>query len=221
MSVSTIPLPSERKAPLWTAPNVLTFFRVALVPVIVYLLTDPGRLAGFLAALLFFVACLTDYFDGYLARKHGIVTTLGKFLDPLADKLIVVSALIMLAAMPCAAQAVGVPCEPRVPAWIVVLIVARELAVTGLRGIASGEGITFGAEELGKYKMIFQMFALVGLLVHYRYLYVDFHVAGMYFLWISLLIGLWSAADYHVRVFRAIRDARQCRGAEGNVDSSS
>ena len=215
------PLPLRREALLWTAPNVLTFFRIAIVPVIVYLLSDPGPLAGFLAAALFFLACLTDYFDGYLARKRGIVTTLGKFLDPLADKLIVISALVMLAAMPCYEQAVGTLCEPRVPAWMVVLIVGRELAVTGLRGIASGEGITLGAEELGKYKMIFQMFALVGLLLHYRYFYVDFHVAGMYFLWISLLIGLWSAVDYHVRVYREVRSARRSGQMEGNVDSLS
>ena len=126
---------------------------------------------------------LSDYYDGYLARKHGIVTTLGKFLDPLADKLLVVSVLIMLVAMPCVSSG-DVPCEPRVPAWLVVLIVGRELAVTGLRSIASSEGIMLGAEELGKYKTIFQIFALTGLLLHYRYLFVDFHLGGMYFLWI-------------------------------------
>lgn len=205
--MSTSPLPLGRGALIWTAPNVLSLFRIAVVPLLVYLLTDPGRLAGLLSAVLFFLASLTDYFDGYLARKHGIVTTLGKFLDPLADKLIVVSALIMLAAMPCPEAAIT--CEPRVAAWVVVLIVGRELAVTGLRGIASGEGITLGAEELGKYKMIFQTFALVGLLLHYRYLFVDFQVAGMYFLWIALLLGLWSAADYHVRVYREVRAVRR------------
>jgi CDP-diacylglycerol--glycerol-3-phosphate 3-phosphatidyltransferase len=214
MAVDARELPIRRAALLWTVPNVLTLFRVALVPVLVCLLTDPGRLVGFLAAVLFFLASLTDYFDGYLARKYGIVTTLGKFLDPLADKLIVTSVLIMLAAMPCAANA---PCEPRVPAWIVVVIVGRELAVTGLRGIASSEGVTLSAEELGKYKMIFQMFALVGLLLHYRYVYVDFHAAGMYFLWIALVLALWSAVDYHVRVYRAVRSVR---GASA-VDSST
>lgn len=215
MALSARPLPIRPETLIWTAPNVLTLFRIAIVPVLVYLLTDPGPFAGFLAALIFFLASLTDYFDGYLARKYGIVTTLGKFLDPLADKLIVVSVLIMLAAMPCAPGAA--PCEPRVPAWIVVLIVGRELAVTGLRSIASGEGITLGAEELGKYKMIFQMFALVALLLHYPYLYVDCHAAGMYFLWIAMLLGLWSAVDYHARVYRAVRGAR---GAP-RVDSPS
>lgn len=217
VSVSARPL--RRETLIWTVPNVLTLFRIAIVPVLVYLLTDPGRLAGFLAAVLFFLASLTDYLDGYLARKHGIVTTLGKFLDPLADKLVVVSALIMLAAMPC--EPAGALCVPRVPAWVVVVIVGRELAVTGLRGIASSEGIMLGAEELGKYKMIFQMFALVGLLLHYRYLHVDFHAAGMYFLWLALALGLWSAIDYHARVYRAVRSARRAERAATDVDSPS
>ena len=201
---------------LWTAPNVLTLLRVAIVPLIVYLLTDPGRIAGLAAAVLFFCAALTDYFDGYLARKQGIVTTLGKFLDPLADKLLVVSGLIMLAAMPCEPGVATAACDPRVPAWVVVVIVGRELAVTGLRSIAASEGITLGAEELGKYKTIFQIFALIGLLIHYPYLNVDFHAGGMYFLWLSLLLGLWSAGDYHLRVYRAVRASR---ATGGQVDS--
>jgi CDP-diacylglycerol---glycerol-3-phosphate 3-phosphatidyltransferase len=196
-----------REALLWTLPNVLTLIRIAIVPALVWLLHDPGPAAGAAAAALFFVASLTDYFDGYLARKRGIVTTFGKLLDPLADKLIVVSALIMLAAMPCEP---GVTvCDPRVPAWLVVLVVGRELAVTALRSIAAGEGITLGADELGKYKTIFQMFALTALLLHYRYLYVDFHTGGLYFLWISLALSLWSAGEYHVRVFREIRSTRR------------
>lgn len=204
---------------LWTTPNLLSLFRIALVPVLVYLLRGPGALAGAAAAMLFVLGSLSDYYDGYLARKHGSVTTLGKFLDPLADKLLVVSVLIMLVAIPCAPET-GAICEPRVPAWLVVVIVGRELAVTGLRSIAASEGITLGAEELGKYKTIFQIFALTGLLIHSRYLFVDFHLAGVYFLWIALVMGLWSAVDYHLRVYREVR-ARRLRGAAGNVDRSS
>src|SRR5213076_2388896 len=113
-------------------------------------------------------------------------TTLGKFLDPLADKLIVAAALIMLAA---------ITRFPRVPAWMVVVIIGRELAVTGLRGIASSEGVILPAEELGKYKTIFQMLAVEALLLHYRYpipatqLAVDFHAGGMLFLWVALVRG--------------------------------
>jgi CDP-diacylglycerol--glycerol-3-phosphate 3-phosphatidyltransferase len=203
---------------LWTTPTLLTAFRIALVPVLVVLLRDSGPVAGAAAAVLFVLGSLSDYYDGYLARKHGIVTTLGKFLDPLADKLLVVSVLIMLATMPCAPDGAGV-CVPRVPSWLVVLIVGRELAVTGLRSIASSEGITLGAEELGKYKTIFQIFALTGLLLHERYVFVDFHLGGIYFLWIAVVMGLWSAVDYHVRVYRAVR-ARHAGARGTNVDRS-
>ena len=175
-------------------PNLLTFLRILLIPVLVVLLRDPGPMASLLAALTFFLACWSDFLDGYLARRYSISTPLGKLLDPLADKLIVMAALVMLAA---ALR------EPRVPAWMVVLILGRELAVTGLRGIAVSQGIVLGAEELGKYKTIFQMFALHGLLLHYRFLGIDCHVVGMYFLWLSLVVSLWSGIEYHVWVIRA------------------
>lgn len=176
-----------------TLPNLLTFFRILVIPLLVVLLRHPGRGESILAAVMFFLACWSDFLDGYLARRRGIITPLGKLLDPLADKLIVMAALVMLAATLR---------EPRVPAWMVVLIVGRELAVTGLRAIAVSEGIVLAADELGKYKMIFQMFALHGLLLHYDFFGIDFHVAGMYFLWIALAVGLWSAVDYHVQVIR-------------------
>jgi CDP-diacylglycerol--glycerol-3-phosphate 3-phosphatidyltransferase len=171
------------------------------VPIVVVVLMWPGPGARWLAAMLFLAACITDFFDGWIARRHGITTTLGQFLDPLADKLIVVAVLIMLAAMPP---------EPRVPAWMAVVVALRELAVTGLRSIASSRGIVVAAEELGKYKMIFQMFALESLLVHYTYevpftgLAIDFHAAGMRFLWVALALAVWSAIDYYVRVLRQI-----------------
>ena len=174
-------------------PNLITAFRILLVPVLVAVLQHPGRGASVLAAFTFHLACWSDFFDGYLARRHGITTTLGKLLDPLADKLIVMAALVMLAAMSR---------EPRVPGWIVVLIVGRELAVTGLRAVALSEGIVLAAEELGKYKTILQMLALHGLLLHYPFFGVDFFSGGMYFLWPSLVLSLWSGVDYHVRVIR-------------------
>jgi len=174
-------------------PNLLTAFRIVLIPVLVVVLLNSGREAAIIVTLLFFLACWSDFLDGYLARSYGITTPFGKLLDPLADKLIVMAALVMLAAMTR---------EPRVPAWMVVTIVGRELAVTGLRAIAVGEGILLGAEELGKYKMIFQMFALHGLLLHYQFFGIDFHTGGMYLLWIALVLGLWSGADYHIRVIR-------------------
>ena len=191
-----------RRGAVVALPNVLTLLRIGLVPVLVValMLATPGARA--FAAGCFFLACVTDFFDGWLARRHGITTALGQMLDPLADKLIVTAALIMLAA---------VPPDPRVPVWMVVVIVCRELAVTGLRGIASSSGVVVPAQELGKYKMIAQMFALEALLLHYRYpipgtsLAIDFHAGGMVLLWAALVLAVWSAVDYHVRVLRMIR----------------
>jgi CDP-diacylglycerol--glycerol-3-phosphate 3-phosphatidyltransferase len=184
---------------MWTLPNILSLVRIVLIPVLVYFLTDGGPFFSWLAAGTLFVAGLTDFFDGYLARRHAATTTLGKFLDPLADKLIVAAALIMLVAMDR---------SPRVPAWMVVVIVAREMAITGLRGIALSEGVVLQAEELGKYKMIFQMFALHGLLIHYSYLSIDFHLLGMYFLWISMIVGVWSGVAYCLKVVRQVTHRR-------------
>ncbi len=176
-------------------PNLLTLFRIALIPVLVVLLQVPSPERALAATAAFFLACWSDFFDGYLARRHNISTKLGKLLDPLADKLMVMAALTMLAAMDW---------TPRTPAWMVVVLVGREIAVTGLRAIASGEGLVLAADELGKYKMIFQMFALNGLLMHYHWLGIDWHAAGMYFLWISLVLSVWSGIEYHVKVFRAV-----------------
>ncbi len=177
-------------------PNILTIFRIVLIPVLVVILTDPDPMASVLATVTFFLACLSDFFDGYLARRWGISTTLGKLLDPLADKLIVAAALIMLS---------GMDRDPTVPAWMTAVIIGREIAVTGLRAVALGQGVVVAAEELGKYKMIFQMFALHGLLLHYSYAIVDFHLAGMYFLWISTVVSVWSGGLYTARVAREIR----------------
>jgi CDP-diacylglycerol--glycerol-3-phosphate 3-phosphatidyltransferase len=191
---------------VWNLPNALSFFRIGLIPLILYLLADPtpGRGACAAAGAVFLIASISDYLDGYLARRRGSTTTLGKYLDPLADKLIVATVLIMLA---------GMTREPRVPTWVVALMVGRELEVTGLRAIAQSEGLILGAEELGKYKMIFQIFALHGLVIHYEYgvsfFRIDFHAAGMLFLWVALLVSLWSAVDYHVRVVRAMADRRR------------
>lgn len=178
-----------------TPPNLLSLLRIALLPLLIYLLTDPGPLYSGLAAGTFFVASLTDFFDGYLARRHGQTSTLGKFLDPLADKLLVTAALVML---------VAIDRLPRVPAWIVVVIIGREIAVTGLRAIAASEGIVLAAEQLGKYKMLFQTFAIHCLLIHYPYWSIPFHAAGIYFLWIALGFALWSGVDYHIKILRQI-----------------
>jgi len=180
---------------VWTLPNLLSLFRILIIPLLVYLLTFPDRISALLAAALFIFAALTDYFDGYLARRNQSVSDVGKILDPLADKLMVASALVMLAAL-------DRPNEPSVPAWLVVVILARETAVTVIRGIALAEGIVMQAEVLGKYKFILQAFAIVALMVHYRYWGFDFYAAGLYFLTLSAVVAIWSGVNYHVQFFR-------------------
>lgn len=183
---------------MWTLPNLLSLFRILLVPFLAYLLafTDPVSCA--LAALVFVAASVTDMLDGYLARRNKSVSDFGKLLDPLADKLLVVTVLIMLVA-------VDRPGDLDVPAWLVVVIVAREVAVTVLRGIALGEGVVIPADELGKYKLLAQTFALAGLMLHYPYLGIDFFVVGMYFLVLSTVLAVWSGVQYHVRFLRRLR----------------
>lgn len=188
---------------VWNLPNLLSLFRILIIPLLVYLLTFTDPISALWAAALFIVAAITDYFDGYFARRNKSVSDIGKILDPLADKLMVASALIMLAA-------IDRPNEPSVPAWLVVVILARESAVTVIRGIALTEGIVMQAESLGKYKFILQAYAIVGLLVHYRYWGLDFFVAGMYFLVLSAVLAVWSGVNYHIQFFRL----RLARGAQ-------
>jgi CDP-diacylglycerol--glycerol-3-phosphate 3-phosphatidyltransferase len=180
---------------VWTLPNLLSSLRILIIPVIVYLLNFTDRASSLMAAALFLFAAITDYFDGYLARRTRSVSDLGKILDPLADKLLVASVLIMLGAM-------DRPNEPSVPGWLVVVILARELAVTILRGIALTEGIVMQAEKLGKYKLILQAYALCGLLIHYNYWSLDFFAVGMYFLTLSAVVAVWSGVNYHAQFFR-------------------
>jgi CDP-diacylglycerol--glycerol-3-phosphate 3-phosphatidyltransferase len=187
---------------LLNLPNILTLGRIAAIPILVVLLFFNTRWAGFWAAAVFSAAAVTDWLDGWLARKWGIVTVLGKFLDPLADKLIVMAALIMLIPL------------GRVPAWAVFLILAREMVVTGLRSIASSEGIVIAASDLGKYKTIFQMVAIIGLLLHYDYywffglrwevFHVSMQTAGIFFFYIALVLTIWSGADYLIKFFKVI-----------------
>jgi len=179
----------------FTIPNVLTFIRMATVPLLIYLVVRPGPMAAALATAVFFFATITDFLDGYVARRYGSATDLGKFLDPLADKLIVAAALIMLAIVPRA---------PRVPLWMVTVLVVREVLVTGLRTWVAARGRIIGADELGKYKMALQAVALHGLLLHYTYFHVDFFAAGMFVLWIATIVTLWSGIEYFVKILSSV-----------------
>lgn len=197
---------------MWTLPNLLSLFRILLVPFLAYLMafTDPVSCA--LAALVFIIASVTDMLDGYLARRNKSVSDFGKILDPLADKLLVVTALIMLVA-------IDRPGDAYVPVWLVVIIVAREVAVTVLRGIALAEGIVIPADKLGKYKLLVQTFALVGLMLHYNYLGIDFFVVGMYFLVLSTVLAVWSGVEYYVRFLWLLRAGSRQSDASAAVES--
>jgi len=189
---------------IWTLPNLLSLFRILIIPILVYLLTFSDASSALLAGCLFLLASVTDYFDGYFARRNRSVSDLGKILDPLADKLLVASVLIMLVA-------IDRPGEPNVPAWLVVIILARESAVTVIRGIALSEGIVMQAETLGKHKLILQVFGVLGLLLHFTYWSIDFFAVGLYFLGLSAVIAIWSGVNYHVQFFRLW----QLRGSPG------
>ncbi len=172
---------------LISGPNKLTLFRIATVPIIVILLLFPTKICTFIAALLFSAAAITDYLDGFYARKRGLVSTLGKVMDPIADKLLVSSAFIMLTSLGW------------IPAWIVCVIIGRELAVTGLRNIIAEKGEDISASNLGKYKTGFQIAAIIPLMFHYPFFGLNVQVIGTLFLWGALVFTIWSGADYFIK----------------------
>ena len=174
-------------------PNSLTLFRVAAIPVIVVLMLFTNRFCTFLAALVFSAAAITDFFDGFIARRRGMESELGKIMDPLADKLLISSAFIMLVSHNWA------------PAWVVCIIIGREIAVTGLRNIIASEGQDVSASMLGKYKTGFQIASIIPLLINYEYFQIDFHLIGYVLLWGALIFSIWSGADYFIR-FRKLID---------------
>ncbi|MCG8563737.1 MAG: CDP-diacylglycerol--glycerol-3-phosphate 3-phosphatidyltransferase [Desulfobacterales bacterium] len=168
-------------------PNFMTISRIIIVPLIVVLLMYETRWTTFLAAAFFAIASITDYFDGYLARTRGLVTSLGKILDPLADKLLVASTLVMLVELNF------------MPGWIACVIIGRELAVTGLRCVLIENKQDVAASWLGKYKTGFQIAAIIPLTMHYPYIGINFHGIGMVLLYGALIFTLWSGADYFIK----------------------
>lgn len=183
----------EKLIGLLSNPNFLTLFRVAAAPGVVLLMLYPNRFFSFSAAILFSVAAISDYLDGYFARRWGLESNFGKVMDPIADKLVVSFSFIMLVS------------HGWIPAWMICVIIGRELAVTGLRSVAVETGADISATWLGKYKTGFQISAIIPLLIHYPYFGIDFHVIGMFFLWGSLVFTLWSGADYFYKFRAAMR----------------
>ena len=171
--------------------------RVALIPGTLYFIDNYSPLRTFIAACLYLISASTDALDGYLARSRGQESVLGKFLDPLADKLLVTAVLVFMVGL------------GRVPGWIVVVMIARDLAVNGLRSVASAQGLVISASEGGKIKTALQLVALMMLLVHFRYpllgldASIDYHTVGMSILYVSLAMSVLSGLDY-MRKFIAV-----------------
>ena len=174
-------------------PNLLTFSRLLLIPIFILLFSQPTTERSLAAATVFGIAAITDLLDGYLARRRSEVTRLGRLLDPIADKLLVISGLILLVQF------------QRVAAIVAILIIAREVAVTGIRAISAAEGIVLSAETTGKYKMTAQVLAILFLIVADS---VDpewnFYAIGNVFLYGALMLGLISGAKYLVTFWRQI-----------------
>jgi CDP-diacylglycerol--glycerol-3-phosphate 3-phosphatidyltransferase len=185
-------------------PNALTLLRMFLVPLLVVVLLTRVEGHAYLGAGIFGLAVLTDYLDGYFARRRNEVTRLGILLDPLADKLLIAAALLSLVEM-------GL-----VPAWMVMIILARELAVTALRNVAAGKGVLIRASGLGKAKMVVQVTAVLMLILSPAH--PALRRPGVAVLWVVVLITLWSGADYFVRFWRDVVRGSQRQsdpGAEG------
>lgn len=172
-------------------PNILTGMRLLAVPVFVVLLIEPSPRSSLWAAGIFIVASFTDWLDGYLARKYHAQSNFGTLMDPLADKVLVMAALVMLVAFPIGRT---------VPAWMVCVLLAREMIINGLRSLAAEQGIIVPATRWAKHKTAWTMLGLSCLLIGEVYpvfgVLVDFHRSGMVFLWIALFFAVWTGVQY-------------------------
>ena len=200
--------PSVLIQEFWNLPNMLTMGRILLIPVFVSFTYDADPFYSLMAALVFAVASITDVVDGYLARKWNLITVVGKFMDPLADKLIVMAALVMMVRL------------GRIAAWVVIVLLARELIVSGLRTIAASEGMVIAAGQEGKWKTSLQLVGVISLCVHYvhpldlgyRVVPVDYNKVGKVLVYLSGAFSVWSAVVYF-RAFLAMLARRG--GGEG------
>ncbi len=190
---------------VWNLPNVLTMGRVLMIPVVLRYVVSGTPRDAFIAGWLYGATAITDLLDGWLARKWNLISVFGKFMDPLADKLLVMATLVYMTRM------------GRIPAWIVVVLIGREIAVTGLRSIASSEGVVIAAGESGKWKAALQMVGIACLVLHFPHPVVpfwphpvDLNIAGQWLVLISLVFSVTSAVEY-VGLFIAAVEAKEQR----------
>ncbi|MFB3926515.1 MAG: CDP-diacylglycerol--glycerol-3-phosphate 3-phosphatidyltransferase [Syntrophales bacterium] len=171
-------------------PNIITMLRISVIPVLFLMLLDPGPVLSLIIAAFFITASVTDLIDGYIARKYGIVTKIGKILDPVADKLVINTAMILMIPL------------GRIPAWIVAIIIMRDIAVDAMRHIYSLRGLVIAASRLGKQKTFSQIVAVSALLIHYPLFGIDSHTVGMAVIYVALILTIWSGADYMMKFYR-------------------
>jgi CDP-diacylglycerol--glycerol-3-phosphate 3-phosphatidyltransferase len=185
-----IAISEDQGAVIINLPNAVTILRICIIPVLFFLLFNPDRTWSLIIAVLFIMAALTDLLDGYLARRYHIVTNIGKLLDPIADKIIVNTAMILM-----------IPIG-RIPAWIVAIIIIRDFIIDGIRTIATSEGMIIDASKLGKRKTLCQIFALSALMIHYPFLGANAHIVGMVILYVALWLTIHSGIDYILKFYR-------------------
>ncbi|MBL4688451.1 MAG: CDP-diacylglycerol--glycerol-3-phosphate 3-phosphatidyltransferase [Nannocystaceae bacterium] len=178
------------KKEILNLPNLITIGRLFLIPPVIVLIDPTDPILNFFACMLFAAASALDILDGYLARRQGLVTVFGKFMDPLADKLMAMSVMVYLVY-------VGL-----MPPWLVVVMLGRDFYIQGLRTVAASMGVIIAAGEGGKLKTVFQLVGIRCVLVRYRYIwpltgeFVDFHFMGMFFLYVALVLSIGSAITY-------------------------
>ncbi|MCD7708999.1 MAG: CDP-diacylglycerol--glycerol-3-phosphate 3-phosphatidyltransferase [Clostridiales bacterium] len=177
-------------------PNRLTMMRVILIPFFVFFLLAPffPGYGNYIALAIFIVASITDYFDGHIARKRNLITNFGKFMDPLADKLLVCSALVCLVKL------------SEIPAWVVIIIIAREFIISGFRLIASDNGIVIAANYWGKFKTVSQMAMVIVLLLDIDN--IVFYVLGTVLIYVSLALTVISLIEYMVKNREVLKDQK-------------
>ena len=177
-------------------PNKLTLFRVVLIPFFVFFLLAPyfEGYGNYIAVAIFIVASITDFLDGKIARKYNLVTNFGKFMDPLADKLLVCSALICLIQLEL------------IPAWVVIIIIAREFIISGFRLVASDNGVVIAASYWGKFKTAFQMLTVIVLILNIPN--KVFTILGTVLIYVSLALTVISLIDYIAKNEDVLKDQK-------------
>ena len=175
-------------------PNSLTLSRILLIPVFVWLFSSPTVERTFAAAVVFVTAALTDLLDGYVARRRGEITNLGKLLDPVADKLLVAAGLVLLVQF------------QRVEVWLVIAIIAREIIVTGARAVAAREGFVVSADSLGKVKVVCQIIGIIALILEEVLVVplLSLHMLGTWLLWAALFFAVVSGTRYIIAVLKKV-----------------